>query len=214
MANDFYNEQYSVSKTLIKSLKVNYPSIKETIKNSIPSVVTIETDDGSFGSGFLINNDGYIITNFHVIDEANKLTVKLGKDTTSYEGKIIRFDENYDLAIIKIEKKTIHYLMLKESGEIDAGEPVIAIGTPAALELGQSVSKGIASGNRTIDGKSYIQTDVSINPGNSGGPLLTEQGEVVGIVVRKIMGKGYEGLGFAIPSSVAIKILNIYYVNE
>jgi hypothetical protein len=212
-ANAAFNERYSHTKTQIKALKVNYPTVKETIKNSTSCVATIESDDNSFGSGFLINNDGYIITNFHVIDEANKITVRLGKDTASYDGKLIRFDEYYDLAILKIEKKNTPYLMLKESGEIEVGEPVIAIGTPAAIDLGQSVSKGIASGNRVFEGKSYIQTDVSINPGNSGGPLLTEQGEVIGIVVRKIIGKGYEGLGFAIPSSVAIKILNLKYID-
>jgi hypothetical protein len=212
-ANDIFNEQYAVTKVRVKPVKVSYPTVKETIRNSTQCVATIETDANSFGSGFLINDSGYIVTNFHVIDEAKTLTVKLGKDTASYEGKVIRFDPYYDLAIVRIEKKGTPYLMMKESGEIEVGEPVIAIGTPAALDLGQSVSKGIASGNRVFEGKSYIQTDVSINPGNSGGPLLTEQGEVVGIVVRKIIGKGYEGLGFAIPSSVAIKVLNIEYKN-
>jgi len=87
----------------------------------------------------------------------------------------------------------------------------MAIGTPASLKLGQSVSSGIVSGKRVINIQEFIQTDVSINPGNCGGPLIDQNGKVIGIVVKKIVGRDYEGLGFAIPSKLAFECLNLVY---
>ena len=89
------------------------------------------------------------------------------------------------------------------------GEEIFAIGTPMETSLGQSVSRGILSGRRELEGRSYLQTDVSINPGNSGGPLLDETGQVIGVATMKISGKGLEGLGFGVPISVALEMLNL-----
>ncbi|MES2779546.1 MAG: trypsin-like peptidase domain-containing protein [Bacteroidota bacterium] len=210
-ANAFFQNVYDSLTVEATPLTVKYTDLKEMIKSSTKAVVTIEGEE-SFGSGFLINDKGYILTNYHVIDDAQTLNVRIGKDTTHFAAKVIRYDDYYDLAVIKIEKEQTPYLQLKGDEEIDIGEVVIAIGTPAALELGQSVSKGIVSGNRNIEGKDYIQTDVSLNPGNSGGPLINEQGVVIGVVVRKIMGRGMEGLGFAIPADKAMKLMNIHYL--
>lgn len=210
-SNEVFLKQNKADKIEAKHISPKYADLKEVIKTSTKSVVTIEGDDKSFGSGFMINDHGYILTNYHVIDDSKKLTVKIGKDTTSYTARLIRYDDLYDLAVVKIELEHTPYLMLKKEEEAEVGDLVIAIGTPGAIGLGQSVSKGIVSGNRTIDNKAYIQTDVSINPGNSGGPLLNEQGEVIGIVVMKMIGRGLEGLGFAIPASKAIEMMNISY---
>lgn len=184
---------------------------KSQIKQCMEATVTIKSEDGSFGSGFLINSKGLILTNFHVISDAEMLKVTIGKDTTSYEAKVIKYHDRRDLAIIQINKTNTPYLELEVLDKSEVGDPVTAIGTPASLKLGQSVSRGILSGKRTIDDLEFLQTDVSINPGNSGGPLIDQSGKVIGIVVKKISGDGYEGLGFAIPSQEAMKCLNLKY---
>ncbi|MES2560241.1 MAG: trypsin-like peptidase domain-containing protein [Bacteroidota bacterium] len=209
-ANAFFQTEFDSLKIEASAFNVKFNDIKEMIKTSTKSVVTIEGEE-SFGSGFLINNKGYILTNYHVIDDAQTLKVRIGKDTTNFIAKVIRYDDYYDLAVIKIEKENTPYLQMKNIEETEIGEPVVAIGTPASMELGQSVSKGIVSGNRAIEGREYIQTDVSINPGNSGGPLINENGIVIGVIVKKIIGRGMEGLGFAIPAKKAIELMNIHY---
>lgn len=209
--NALFEKAYKADTLVIKSINTVAVDLKEMIRKSMQSVVTIKADDESFGSGFLINNDGIIITNHHVIDDANKLMVTIGKDTTGYEAEVIKYDEYHDVALIRIKKSNTPFLPLSRSEAYEVGESVFAIGTPAMLELGQSVSKGIVSGNRTIDDHTFIQTDVSINPGNSGGPLLNEKGEVLGVMVMKFVGRGMEGLSFAIPSTKVIELMNIRY---
>jgi hypothetical protein len=209
--NKVFEKKYESDSIIIKRTEVKYVDFKETIKNSVKAVVTIKSDDESFGSGFLIHPDGLIVTNYHVIDGAKSIKVNIGKDTASYDAQVVRYDDFNDIALLKIQKHNLPYLILSNQEELETGEAIIAIGTPARLDLGQSVSKGIISGNRTIDERTYIQTDVSINPGNSGGPIIYETGEVIGVVVMKIMGRGMEGLSFAIPSQNVIKLLNIKY---
>jgi serine protease Do len=156
----------------------------------------------SLGSGFLISDDGHIITNNHVVSEAAKITVRLS-DKEEYEAKVIGTDEKTDLALIKINAKhTLSQLPLGKSGDLQVGDWVIAIGNPFGLE--QTVTAGIVSAKgRVINAGPYddfIQTDASINPGNSGGPLLNLKGEVVGINTAIFSsGGGNIGIGFAIP---------------
>ncbi len=184
---------------------------KSLIKHCMDGVVTIKTDDGSFGSGFFISKEGLIVTNKHVIEEANKIFICLGKDTTGVEGTVLRYDDLSDLALIKIEPGEYTCLEFATENGVEIGDPVIAIGTPASLRLGQTVSRGIVSGHRVLNHKKLLQTDVSINPGNSGGPLINENGKVIGVVVSKIAGRGYEGLGFAIPALEALARLQLKY---
>ncbi len=182
----------------------------EIIKNSINSVVTVKTEFGH-GSGFIISKDGYALTNSHVIEDADQIDVIFNNKLT-LPAEVISSDKTRDVTLLKIVGGGYQPLPLNLSGgETEIGSEVIAIGTPEDVELGQTVTKGIVSGYRNIDDKNYIQTDVSINPGNSGGALLNADGEVIGIVVAKIVGTNVEGLGFAIPVNEAIEGLNIKF---
>jgi serine protease Do len=181
-------------------------------------------DDGqvreSLGSGFIVDPKGYIITNYHVIEKADKIYVKLSTDPdgTSDEGRparVIGFDKSTDLAVIKIETSTaLPTVKLGNSDMAQVGDWVEAIGSPFALS--QTVTAGIISAkNRSIDkGASgqfqhFIQTDAAINPGNSGGPLLNMNGEVIGVnTAIYTRSGGYEGLGFAMPSNTVVQVYN------
>src|SRR5210317_894286 len=161
----------------------------------------------SLGSGFIISEDGYILTNDHVVDGEDKITVKLS-DGREFSGEVRGLDPKLDLALIKIEAgEDLPVASLGESDGIRVGEWVMAIGNPFGLE--QTVTVGIISAKgRTIGAGPYddfIQTDASINPGNSGGPLFNMQGEVIGINTA-IVAQG-QGIGFAIPVNMAKQII-------
>ena len=161
----------------------------------------------SLGSGFIIDKDGYIVTNNHVIDNADKIVVILN-DEKEFEAQIVGRDKNTDLALIKIESN--HNLPVLGFGDSDAlkvGQWVVAIGNPFGLE--QTVTAGIVSAKGRVIGSGpyddFIQTDASINPGNSGGPLLNMKGEVIGINTAIVAGG--QGIGFAIPVNLAKNII-------
>ena len=164
------------------------------------------------GSGIIINSDGYIVTNAHVVEGATGINVELDNDET-YAAKLIGIDTKTDLAVIKIEAENLVAAEFGNSDALQVGERVIAIGNPGGATLAGSVSQGIVSGvNRTLnDGNhtsTYIQTDAAINPGNSGGALVNEYGQVVGINSAKVAAVDYEGIGFAIPVSEAKPIID------
>lgn len=172
------------------------------------SVVKITTPSG-LGSGFIISNEGHVITNDHVISGETQLSVTLFPKDGSLRKQwdhveILSSSPDMDLALLKI-KGTDKYpfipVPLGDSKVLDQGQAVFAIGSPLGLE--RSVSKGIISlKNRLIGGRLYIQTTAQINPGNSGGPLFNNRGEVIGVNNMKIIAMGAEGLGFAIPTRV------------
>ena len=166
------------------------------------------------GSGIIISEDGYILTNNHIVNssstsyyyelgKANKVTVTLYNDSTKYDATIVGTDSQTDLAVIKIEKNGLKAAELGDSDAVQVGEFAMAIGNP--LGLTDSVTAGIVSAvNREVsdqDGNSYvaIQTDASINSGNSGGALVNSRGQVIGVNTLKLSGTGVEGVGFAIP---------------
>jgi serine protease Do len=158
------------------------------------------------GSGFVMNRDGYILTNNHVVEDAEQIKVKLtnGKE---YDGKIIGRDSKTDLALIKIEASSdLQPLNLGNSDDLKVGSWVVAVGSPFGLE--QTITAGIVSAKGRVIGSgpydNFIQTDASINPGNSGGPLINMKGEVVGINTA-IIASG-QGIGFAIPINMAREI--------
>jgi serine protease Do len=161
------------------------------------------------GSGFIISEDGHILTNNHVVDGADKITVRLS-DQREFTAKVIGTDPQSDVAIIKIDGKNLPVLPLGNSDTLEVGEWVIAIGSP--FELSQSVTVGVVSAkgrNRMgiSDYENFIQTDAAINPGNSGGPLLNIRGEAVGMNTAIFSRSGgYMGIGFAIPISMAKNI--------
>ena len=159
------------------------------------------------GSGFIINEEGYILTNYHVVKGAQEISVTLSNDVTT-TAQIVNYDENQDVAMIKITDESVKIPATVELGDSDSlqpGEEVIAIGTPLSTELSSTVTKGIISAtSRSVAVESgvtmnLIQTDAAINPGNSGGPLVNTKGEVVGINSSKISGEAVEGIGFSIP---------------
>lgn len=170
----------------------------------------------SEGSGIIYSSDGYIITNYHVIEEAVNSSSAVVKITLSneeqYEAEIVGTDEVTDLALLKVDAKDLTAATFGKSSELNVGELAVAIGNPLGQEFAGSVTVGYISAlNRSItaDGRTYkvIQTDAAINPGNSGGALVNSKGEVVGINTAKINNTSVEGLGFAIPSEDALKII-------
>lgn len=204
------NEEDNSNLYAVKSVFNNKLDLKSMIKAIKPYVVTVhDKPTESFGSGFVINNDGYIVTNFHVIDKSKKTQIQLATDTTLYNAEIVRVNEKLDLALLKIPKTISGFMRLNLTDSLEIGDNVFAIGTPGDPQLSQSVTKGIVSGFRVIDGRDYIQADASINPGNSGGPLVDETGRVVGVVARKISAVGIEGLSFCIPIDIAVKGLRL-----
>jgi serine protease Do len=190
-----YMQQYTKNKDLIKSL--------------MKSVVTIQHDEGH-GSGFLISEDGYIITNYHVIKDKKTVNIQFNESMT-LSADVIRGNDQYDVALLKLTGKGFVPMEVFNSDSISPGEDVFAIGTPEDISLGQSVTKGVVSGKRKIADRVYIQTDVAINSGNSGGPLLNEDGKVIAMVTAKLIGQGIEGIGFCVPTNTIFEILNIEY---
>lgn len=162
----------------------------------------------SLGSGFIISEDGYILTNAHVVEEADEILVRLN-DRRELEAELVGTDSQTDVALLKVEADGLPTLTIGNSDELRVGEWVAAIGSPFGFE--HSVTAGIVSAiNRTLPRDAYvpfIQTDVAINPGNSGGPLFNLDGEVVGINSQIFTRSGgFMGLSFAIPISVAMDI--------
>lgn len=165
------------------------------------------------GSGFLVDKNGYIITNNHVVEGADKITVKIHGDETEYKAKVIGTDKETDLAVIKIVAgKALNPLKVGNSDAVNVGDWAVAIGSPFGLEA--TVTAGIVSAKgRDFPGAAafqrFIQTDAAINPGNSGGPLLNSNGEVIGVnTMIATRSGGYEGIGFALPINMAVKVYN------
>ena len=170
------------------------------------------------GTGFVISEDGYICTNFHVVNGADKVTVKIG--AKSYQAAVIGSDERTDIALIKIDtKEKLKAAYLGDSDDVKVGDWAIAIGNPFGLDKTFTVGVVSATGRKDLDmmggTMSHIQTDASINPGNSGGPLINIKGEVIGIN-RAIISEsgGSVGIGFAIPINTAKKVLEELRTNK
>ena len=168
-----------------------------------------EYDAKSLGSGFIVSRDGYVITNNHVVREADKIIVRLS-DRRELKAEIVGADERSDIALLKVESDDLPVIKIGRSADLKVGEWVLAIGTPFGFD--HSVTAGIVSAlGRSLPSENYvpfIQTDVAINPGNSGGPLFNMRGEVVG-VNSQIYSRtgGYMGLSFAIPIDVAMDVV-------
>ena len=203
---------YAANKILpsIVGIKIEY-----NVTSKIPVFGTqAQSTATATGSGIIISEDGYILTNNHVVSsgesesyyqvsEATKVSVTLFNDTTEYEAKIVGTDEQTDLAVIKIDKKDLPKAEFADSDSIKVGEFAMAVGNPLGLQ--SSITCGVVSAvNREItdtDGKKYtlIQTDAAINSGNSGGALVNSEGKVIGVNTLKLSGEDIEGMGFAIP---------------
>jgi S1-C subfamily serine protease len=200
-------EEKDVQEALTINFIEKVPDNEEDILNyTKKATVTIKTNEGH-GSGFFISADGYLLTNDHVIKNANTIEIELNSGLI-IDAEVIRQDTKNDVALLKVVGKGFKSIPIF-SEKVTTGIEVYAVGTPADVNLGQTVTKGIISGKRVIEENTYIQTDVSINKGNSGGPLINVKGEVLGIVSAKLSGYGIEGIGFGIPIIKALEALNI-----
>ena len=204
--------------------------VEAVAKKVTPSVVGIRTTTSvmSFfgnqeasgeGSGVIYREDGYIITNYHVIADGvenrsdTKIEVFLDTlDSKSYNATVVGYNISADLAVIKIDAKNLPKIDIADSSKLNSGQYVITVGNPGGLEFMDSVTYGVISGlDRVVSSDSdvsLIQTDAAINPGNSGGALVNTKGELVGINSSKIVAEEFEGMGFAVPSNTVVEICN------
>src|SRR6056297_2607555 len=212
------------STTINTSDNINFAAaVVKKASDSVVGITTRETFRDFFGgqqvqegigSGVIVREDGYILTNSHVISDGNSDSIEvLFSDGTTSSAEVLWYESLLDLAIIKVNRTNLKAAELGDSDELIVGEPVVAIGNPLSLDLDRTVTSGIVSGlDRTLRIDEYteieplIQTDASINPGNSGGPLLNAEGQVIGINTAKMTSS--EGLGFSIPINEAKPILN------
>lgn len=217
--------------TTIKVDKTASNIVEAVAEKVTPSVVGIRTttsvenfffgssESTGEGSGIIYSKDGYVITNYHVIQEAvqyknGKIEVFLADSTAEgIPATVIGYNISTDLAVIKIEKEGLVPVELGNSDDLKVGEFVVAIGNPGGLEYMSSVTYGIVSGlNRSVSSGynnskvEYIQTDAAINPGNSGGALVDSEGKLIGVNSVKIVSESYEGMGFSIPVNTAVEI--------
>ncbi len=217
-------EDKSILPSLSGTEDGNTLSVSQIVQNVGNTVVEITTEVTGIdtrsmrqysgtgaGSGVIISNDGYIVTNNHVVEDANSVTVRL-KDGTSYPAELVGTDAQTDLAVIKIDAQNLPAAALGSSDTLQVGDEAIAIGNPLG-ELGGTVTNGIISAlNReiTIDGQTHtvLQTNAAINQGNSGGGLFNARGQLIGIVSAKSAGTGVEGLGYAIPIDLAKPVIS------
>ncbi len=197
----------------------SYSAVYEKVSPSIVSVVvdSIQTGTSGSGSGVIMSEDGYIITNNHVVEGADKYSVILS-DSSSYDAELIGTDEQTDLAVLKIDKTGLSAAEFGDSDSLKVGDRAFAIGSPGGVEFQNSFTGGFISAinrNVTINDRvmNLIQTDTAINPGNSGGALINASGQVVGITSSKLSGStstgaSIEGMGFAIPTNTVKEIVD------
>lgn len=211
----------------------NMESVAQAVaKKATNSVVGIRVNvsgifgssSGGEGSGVIYTADGYIITNYHVIESGvkynnSKIEVFIGDASSdSYTASVVGYNIASDLAVIKINAKNLKAVEMGDSDKLEVGQYVVTIGSPGGLEFMGSVTYGIISGlNRQVSSDSdigLIQTDAAINPGNSGGALLNASGQLIGINSSKIVSEEFEGMGFAIPSNTAKKVCDKIISNK
>lgn len=215
-----YSNDSTVTK-IAKEVGASIVGIRMTVKTGQRSFYSSSGLSSGEGSGIIISKDGYIMTNYHVVQYADPKLSTGGNTTlevflsdgTQATAKFIGGDSETDLAVIKVELNNLPVAPLGDSSKLQVGELAVAIGNPLGLEFAGSVTTGVISAlNRNIQSadsaQNLIQTDAAINPGNSGGALLNSKGEVIGINSAKISEEGVEGLGFAIPINDAKPIIN------
>lgn len=214
---------FGVQPDMNQFLEHQRTAVVEAVERVAPTVVGItryvrapfrpasELTPSGVGSGVIFRSDGYIVTNYHVIENAVAVVVTLG-DGTELEAEVVGADPGTDLAVLKVKaEQQLPAAVFGDSDQVVTGEHVIAIGNPGGLQLQQSVSLGIVSAtDRSIEVYDWVfsllQTDAAINPGNSGGPLVNARGEVVGINSVKLLNA--EGLGFSIPSNLVMSVID------
>ena len=193
------------------------PQIYEKTINSVVAISTYLNQGGyqqaiGTGTGIIMSEDGYIITNAHVIEDGNQIMVTLN-DGTEYQAQVVGSDSKVDIAVIKVEATGLTAGNFGDSDSLVHGEPAIVIGNPLGMDFAGTITDGIISStSREVKIDNYImnllQTNAAVNPGNSGGPLINCRGEIVGVVSVKISVDDVEGIGFAIPINTALNVAN------
>ena len=193
------------------------PQIYEKTINSVVAISTYLNQGGyqqaiGTGTGIIMSEDGYIITNAHVIEDGNQIMVTLN-DGTEYQAQVVGSDSKVDIAVIKVEATGLTAGNFGDSDSLVHGEPAIVIGNPLGMDFAGTITDGIISStSREVKIDNYImnllQTNAAVNPGNSGGPLINCRGEIVGVVSAKISVDDVEGIGFAIPINTALNVAN------
>lgn len=193
------------------------PQIYEKTINSVVAISTYLNQGGyqqaiGTGTGIIMSEDGYIITNAHVIEDGNQITVTLN-DGTEYQAQVVGSDSKVDIAVIKVEATGLTAGNFGDSDSLVHGEPAIVIGNPLGMDFAGTITDGIISStSREVKIDNYImnllQTNAAVNRGNSGGPLINCRGEIVGVVSAKISVDDVEGIGFAIPINTALNVAN------
>lgn len=211
------NTNYAINDPV---LNIKAPVLNENISNKIDAfkaTVIVKSKENNIetghGSGFSISNDGYILTNYHVIsgfsnNKQKEITV-ITSDGKELPATIIRYNKFKDVALLKIDKVFEKVFYLSGENKADVMMDIYTIGAPKSIDLGQSVSLGIISGFRDLNENKFIQLGMAINAGNSGGPIFDIQGNLHGVVVSKLVGISTEGVGFAIPSYLVPSYLNL-----
>lgn len=183
-------------------------SFQEVYNIYAPAVIVLKNGAGTAGgTGFIVGRSGLVLTNHHVIAGGDMLA--LLADSTLVRADVLCSRPEYDVALLALEPDDYPYIPISQETGYAVAQEVYAIGAPLHEGLARTVTRGIISGIRQDKGKTWIQTDAPINPGNSGGPLLSAQGEVIGIVTAKIAGANVEGIGFVVPIAEALASLGL-----
>ncbi|MBJ9986867.1 Do family serine endopeptidase [Acinetobacter sp. S40] len=219
---DFSSLVEQVSPAVVSVNVVKKMTQEELLQQQVPEILKrffgnqvvipqqqVPQEKVGYGSAFFISNDGYLLTNHHVVEDASRITITL-QDRREIDAKVIGSDERTDVALLKVDGTSYPALKIGNVDQLKVGEPVLAIGSPFGFDY--SASAGIVSAkSRNMQGETsvpFIQTDVALNPGNSGGPLFNQRGEVVGVNSRIFSGTGgYMGLSFSIPIDVAMDVV-------
>lgn len=214
------NQQSSNIVTYLPTSSKDALTVPQIYNKNINSVVAISTykSQGGFesgvgtGTGIVMSEDGYILTNAHVVEGGTKIVVGLN-DGSQYDAKVVGSDSKVDIAVVKIEASNLTAGNFGDPNALVYGEPAVVIGNPLGTNFAGTVTDGIISStSREVEISGYImkllQTNAAVNPGNSGGPLINCRGEIVGVVSSKISADDVEGIGFAIPIDTALKVAN------
>ena len=216
-SEDFYNMTEKQSRTdkvnfgrfTIQNKKRYFKTLDEVVDYSRKSTVTVRAGQG-IGSGFAIGDGGYIVTNHHVVRDASKVII-VTSDGIEIESNVVAADKGRDVALIKLANN-IRLKPLHVESQYSIGERVYAIGNPLDESLSGTLTSGIVSSDRTMDGFNYIQSDTAINPGNSGGPLLNDEGSVIGISTMGYMNA--QGLNFFVPIIDGLDYIDVEIIND
>lgn len=183
--------------------------LPDDLKRIMPSVVTLRVGQVT-GTGVLVSSEGHVLTAAHLVTAATRITAATSSGM-EFDASVLRVDKASDIAVLKLPGRGHPCTAVSRTLTLTTGADVFIIGSPLDKSLANSVTRGIMSGERTIDGIRYVQTDASVNPGNSGGPLFDVDGQVQAIVTTKIVGTSIEGLAFGVPMEVIAKDMGIVF---